>query len=215
MSFTLTSIVDVILNLNLYVGALVNQYHTTAYFILMLVIFCETGLVVALFLPGDSLLFATGIVFAAANHPIWPIILLLILAAFLGDNTNYWIGRKLGRKLFAKFPKFFKEEYLNATVRFYAKYGVKAILLARYLPFFRTFVPFFGGLSRMYYPIYMLFSLLSAAIWVNLLLLSSYYFGNIPMIRNNFSLVILGIILISAIPAVYHFLKERKARHAK
>ncbi len=163
----LSSIIDVLLHLNLYVGELVNQYHIYAYLILMLIIFAETGLVVALFLPGDSLLFATGIVFAAAGHPILPIILLLILAAFLGDNTNYWIGRLLGRKLFVTFPRIFKCEYLEATERFYRKHGVKAILFARYLPFFRTFVPFFGGLSKMNYFIYLAFSLVSAAIWVN------------------------------------------------
>lgn len=214
MSLSFNSLIDMLLHLNLYVGMLVNEYHTLAYLILMLVIFCETGLVVALFLPGDSLLFATGIVFAAAGRPIWPAIILLIIAAFLGDNCNYWIGRKFGRKLFVKFPRLFKLEYLEATERFYVKHGVKAILLARYLPFFRTFVPFFGGLSRMRYFIYLAFSFISAVIWVNLLLLSSYYFGNIPLIAQHFSLVILAIIVISAVPGIYHFLKEHK-RHAK
>ncbi len=207
---SLSSLFDVLLHLNLYVEDLINQYHAWAYVILMLVIFCETGLVIALFLPGDSLLFATGIVFAAAHHPIWPIIFLLIFAAFLGDNSNYWIGRKLGRKLFVRYPKFFKVEYLEATERFYVRHGTKAILFARYLPFFRTFVPFFGGMSRMYYPRYLCFSFLSAIIWVNLLLLTSYYFGNIPVIRNHFSLAILAIIIISGIPGIYHFLKEHK-----
>lgn len=211
---SLSSIIDVVLHLNLYIGQLVDQYHGYAYVILMLIVFCETGLVVTCFLPGDSLLFATGIVFAAGGLPIWPIIVALIVAAFLGDNSNYWIGRKLGRKLFVRFPRFFKMEYLEATERFYVRHGVKAVLLARYLPFFRTFVPFFGGLSRMYYPTYLLFSFISAVIWVNLLLLTSYYFGNIPIVQNNFSLVILAIILISVIPAAIHFIQERK-RNAK
>ena len=209
---TLSSIADVILHLNLYVGALVNEYHIWAYALIMLIIFCETGLVVALFLPGDSLLFATGIVFAATGRPIWPLIILLVLSAFAGDNCNYWIGRRLGRKLFVRYPRFFKLEYLEATERFYLRYGVKAILLARYLPFFRTFVPFFGGLSKMPYPTYLLFSFLSACIWVNLLLLTSYYFGNIPFIEKHFSIVILAIIVISGTPALYHLIKQRRLK---
>lgn len=209
---SINSIINIILHLNLYIGQLVDQYHAYAYIILMLIIFCETGLVVACFLPGDSLLFATGIVFAAAKLPILPIVIALIIAAFLGDNSNYWIGRKLGRKLFVRFPKFLKMEYLESTERFYVRHGVKAILLARYLPFFRTFVPFFGGLSKMYYPTYLLFSFISAVIWVNLLLLTSYYFGNIPIVQKNFSLAILAIIVISVIPAAYHFIQEKKRR---
>lgn len=215
MDFTLSSAFNILLHLNLYVSALVNDYPTLAYFILMLIIFAETGLVVAFFLPGDSLLFATGIVFAAAGRSILPLILLLTLAAFLGDNSNYWIGRLFGRKLFVRFPKILKWEYLEATERFYVKHGKKAILMARYLPFFRTFVPFVGGLSRMFYPTYLLFSLMSAAIWVNLLLLTSYYFGNISFIARNFSLVIIIILFISAVPALYHFLKEYKSKKAK
>lgn len=206
---TLATLIDVVLHLNLYVGKLIQEYHGYAYLILMLIIFCETGVVVALFLPGDSLLFATGLFFAATHLSIWPIILLLILAAFLGDNSNYWIGRLLGRKLFVRFPRFFKWEYLEITEKFYRKHGAKAILFARYLPFLRTFVPFFGGLSKMYYPKYLILSFISAAIWVNILVLISYYFGNIPFVQNNFSAVILLIIIVSSLPAVYHFIKFR------
>lgn len=213
MSFS--SLTDVLLHLNLYVGELINQYHGYAYLILMLIIFCETGLIVALFLPGDSLLFATGLFFAASDHSIWPIIWLLVLAAFLGDNSNYWIGRLFGRKLFVAFPNVFKEKYLVATEGFYQRHGAKAILFARYLPFFRTFIPFFGGVSKMHYGLYMALSLLSAIIWVNLLVLLSYYFGNIPFVQNNFSLVIVIIILISITPAIYHFIQGRLAKRRR
>ncbi|MCX7122330.1 MAG: VTT domain-containing protein, partial [Gammaproteobacteria bacterium] len=186
-----------------------DQYHQYAYMILMLIIFCETGLVVMPFLPGDSLIFATGLAFATTHRPIWILIILLIVAAALGDNCNYGLGRCFGRKLFVNFPRIFKWEYLEKTEFFYAKHGPIAIILARFIPMLRTFIPFFAGLSKMRYASYLFFSILSASFWVCLLGLSSFYFGQIPFVQNHFSLVILLIIIASLIPTLFAFLRNK------
>ncbi len=204
---TFMSLFHIILHLDLYVGALFKDQGLWAYGILMLIIFCETGLVVAPFLPGDSLLFATGMVLAATGQPFAWAWILLILSAFAGDNVNYWIGRCFGRKLFERFPRVLKKDYLTVTEIFYQRYGCGAIVLARFVPLCRTMVPFFGGLSKMSYPIYIFFSIISACFWVSLLLLSSYYLGTIPLIKNNFSKVILCVIAISLLPGVISYIK--------
>lgn len=172
------------------------------YPVLMVIIFSETGLVVTPFLPGDSLLFATGLAVSTSTHNIFILVALTIVAAFLGDNTNYWIGRLFGRKLFVAYPRVFKWEYLEKTEYFYGKYGPTAIVLARFVPLMRTFIPFFAGLSQMIYFQYLFFSLMSATLWVCLLTLSGYYFGNVPFVQNHFSLVILGLIVVSLIPTL-------------
>ena len=207
MSFS--EVLDVLLHLNLYIGLLLDQYHIYAYLILMAVIFCETGLVVTPFLPGDSLLFASGLVFSTSNHHnIFTLVILLIVAAFFGDNSNYWIGRLLGRRLFERCSRVFKPEYLYISEEFYRRHGVMAIIFARFFPLLRTFVPFFAGLSRMGYQKYFSFSFLSACLWVSLFTLTGYYFGNIPWVQNNFSLVISLVILISMIPVVVEVIKH-------
>ncbi len=206
---TLAELIHILLHLNLYVGALLDQYHHTAYLILMLIIFCETGLVVTPFLPGDSLIFAAGLAFANSHRPLWVLLALMIAAAVLGDNCNYMIGRCFGRKLFVRYPRVFKWEYLEKTEFFYAKYGPLAIVMARFLPLLRTFVPFFAGLSKMRYPLYLFFSIMSASLWISLLGISSYYFGQVPLVQNHFSLVILLIIVVSLLPATFAFIKKK------
>ena len=206
---TLANLIHIILHLNLYVGTLLDQYHYYAYLILMLIIFCETGLVVTPFLPGDSLIFAAGLAFSNTQRPISTLIILLIIAAVLGDNCNYTLGRCFGRKLFVNFPRIFKWEYLEKTEFFYAKHGPTAIIMARFIPMLRTFIPFFAGLSKMRYTLYLFFSIMSATLWVCLLGLSSYYFGHIPFIQDHFSIVILLIIIASLIPTVFAFIKNK------
>ncbi len=205
---------EFILHLNLYVGQLVQEYHAFTCVILMLIIFGETGLVIMPFLPGDSLLFAAGLVFSTVKYDITLLIVLLIIAAFAGDNCNYWIGRILGRKACVRYPTVFKPQYLIATENFYAKYGIMAIVLARFLPLLRTFIPFFAGLSRMYYQKFLIASIISATAWVSLFTLTGYYFGNLPWVQSNFSLAISLIIIISVLPALYkgiaYFFARRK-----
>jgi membrane-associated protein len=206
---TLAAILDIILHLNLYVGILLDRYHHYAYLILMLIIFCETGLVITPFLPGDSLVFAAGLAFSNTHRPISTLITLLIIAAVLGDNCNYGIGRCFGRKLFKRFPRIFKPDYLAKTELFYAKHGPTAIILARFIPMLRTFIPFFAGLSRMRYALYLFFSIMSASLWICVLGLSSYYFGHLTFIQEHFSIVILLIIIASLIPTIFAFIKNK------
>jgi membrane-associated protein len=198
-------LIHVVLHLNLYVGQLVEQYHLFTCAILMAIIFCETGLVVTPFLPGDSLLFASGLVFSTTDYNIFLIIILFILAAFAGDNSNYWIGRLIGRRICKRYPRIFKPQYLLTAEAFYAKYGIFAVVFARFLPLLRTFIPFCAGLSHMHYQRYLLASLASATLWVCVFTLAGYYFGTLPWVQKNFSLVISLIIVVSLLPAIYEF----------
>jgi membrane-associated protein len=199
-------LIDIMLHLNLYVGDLVQKYHFYTIIILMGIIFCETGLVIAPFLPGDSLLFAAGLVFSTTEYNIIVICLLLVLATFLGDNSNYWIGRFLGRRVCGRYPQVFKPSYLAATEAFYLRYGFLAIVFSRFLPILRTFIPFFAGLSKMSYLKYLAASLISAILWVFAFTLAGYFFGNIAWVQNNFTLVITGIIAVSMLPGIYEFI---------
>jgi membrane-associated protein len=204
--------IDIILHLNLYLGELFNHYGNIVYLILFLIVFCETGLVITPFLPGDSLLFATGTIVAASSHnPIY-MTLTLIFAAFCGDNTNYNVGRWLGPKVFQEHHRFLKHNYLIIAEKFYAKYGIRAIILGRFLPIFRTFVPFVAGIARMPYQRYISVSILSACLWVGILLYAGYFFGSIPWVKDNFSIVILAIIIISVLPAIIEAIRHVKQR---
>ena len=203
----------VLLHLDVYLALFFQHYGSTAYFILFAVIFCETGLVVTPFLPGDSLLFAAGAL--AASQPqavdIQALITLLIIAAIMGDSSNYWIGRKLGRKLFANpASRIFKRQYLQYTENFYEKYGAKTVILARFLPILRTFAPFVAGLAKMPYSRFLSFSVIGGIAWISLLSLAGFWFGQIPLVKNNFSLVILLIIVISVLPAVIEVIRKRR-----
>ena len=204
--------IDIILHLNLYLGELFNHYGNTIYLILFLIVFCETGLVVTPFLPGDSLLFATGTIIAASSHHPVYMTLTLIFAAFCGDNVNYTLGRWLGPKVFQEHRRFLKKNYLVMAEKFYEKYGARAIILGRFLPIFRTFVPFVAGIARMPYRRYIGVSILSACLWVGTLLYAGYFFGSIPWVKQNFSIVILAIIIISLLPAIIEAIRHWKQR---
>lgn len=205
---TTLQFIHVILHLNLYLGQFMEQYGLWTFALLFVIIFCETGLVVTPFLPGDSLLFACGAILASTHLDIGILVPLLILAAFMGDNCNYWLGRWLGPKVFTEHSRIFKPKYWEATKDFYRKYGGKAVIIARFLPLFRTFVPFFAGISRMHYPKYLTFSIASAILWVSVLSYAGYWFGNIPFVKDNFSIAIMGIIVVSLLPAAYGLLRK-------
>ena len=203
---------DLILHLDVYLDLLVNNYGPWIYAILFLVIFCETGLVVMPFLPGDSLLFIAGAV--AAGGGMDPVLLggLLMLAAILGDSTNYVIGRTAGEKLFSNpNSKIFRRDYLQKTHDFYDKHGGKTVTLARFLPIIRTFAPFVAGVGKMPYPRFFGFSVLGTFFWVGGLVTLGYFFGNVPFIKKNLSLLVVGIILLSLVPMIIGVIRSRLA----
>lgn len=201
---------DLILHLDVYLDLLVNNYGPWIYAILFLVIFCETGLVVMPFLPGDSLLFIAGAV--AAGGGMDPVLLggLLMLAAIMGDSTNYVIGRTAGEKLFSNpNSKIFRRDYLQKTHDFYDKHGGKTVTLARFLPIIRTFAPFVAGVARMPYPRFFGFSVLGTILWVGGLVTLGYFFGNVPFIKKNLSLLVVAIILLSLVPMILGVVRSR------
>jgi len=207
--------IDLILHLDFYLDMLVTNYGTWVYAILFLVIFCETGLVVTPFLPGDSLLFIAGAV--AAGGAMDPVLLgcLLMAAAIIGDSTNYVIGRTVGDKLF-KNPdsKIFRRDYLTKTHEFYERHGGKTVTLARFLPIIRTFAPFVAGLGKMNYFRFLGFSVLGSILWVGSLVALGYFFGNIPFIKKNLTLLVLAIILLSLLPMILGLVRSRIGRSA-
>lgn len=206
----LQQLVDVVLHMSTHLDALVAQFGPWLYVILFLIIFCETGLVVTPFLPGDSLLFAVG---ALAARPdglnIWILMFTLIIAAILGDSVNYWIGKLFGHKLPQKFPRLIKPQHLQKTHDFYERYGGKTIIIARFVPIIRTFAPFVAGIGEMTYSRFMTFNVVGALLWIGLLIPAGYFFGNLPLVKQNFSVVVLAIIVLSVLPAVIEFFRER------
>ncbi|WPO99460.1 DedA family protein [Pseudomonas sp. HR96] len=206
---------DLILHLDVYLDMLVRNYGLWIYAILFLVIFCETGLVVTPFLPGDSLLFIAGAVAAGGGMDPWLLGGLLMLAAILGDSTNYVIGRTAGDKLFSNpNSKIFRRDYLDQTHAFYEHHGGKTVTLARFLPILRTFAPFVAGIGKMHYPRFLGFSVAGSVVWVAGLITLGYFFGNIPFIKKNLTLLIVFIILLSLLPMIIGLVKSRKARTA-
>ena len=206
---------DLILHLDVYLDMLVRNYGVWIYAILFLVIFCETGLVVMPFLPGDSLLFIAGAV--AAGGGMDPILLggLLMLAAILGDSTNYVIGRTAGERLFSNpNSKIFRRDYLQKTHDFYDKHGGKTVTLARFLPILRTFAPFVAGVAKMPYPRFFGFSVLGTILWVGGLVTLGYFFGNVPFIKKNLSLLVVFIILLSLVPMIIGVFRSRFGRNS-
>jgi membrane-associated protein len=206
----LTSFINLILHLDSHLLALVQDYGVWVYAILFAIIFAETGLVVAPFLPGDSLLFVAGALCAMGSLELQWLMPLLMVAAFVGDNTNYWIGRFFGIKLFTHDSRFFKHAHLQKTQMFYAKHGGKTIIFARFLPIIRTFAPFVAGIGAMQYRVFMAFSALGSVAWIGSLTLLGYLFGNIPVIKNNLTLMILVIIAVSFVPAIFEYIKHRR-----
>ena len=208
------TLLEALLHIDQHLGVLAHQYGLWTYGILFLVIFCETGLVVTPFLPGDSLLFAAGALSATGALDIVVLFLILNLAPLMGDSTNYWIGRKLGRAAFDGRFRLLKRQHLERTERFYERYGGKTLILARFVPIVRTYAPFVAGASRMRYGRFVTFSILAALIWTSLLVLGGYWFGNIPVVRENFGLVVIAIILLSLLPPLVEFARHRmKARN--
>ncbi|MGV3522632.1 MAG: DedA family protein [Candidatus Sericytochromatia bacterium] len=201
------------LHLDDHLKMVIETYGTWTYLLLFVIIFCETGLVVTPFLPGDSLLFAAGTFAALGSLNLALILFLLAVAAVLGDALNYWIGYHLGPRVFRQEEGlFFKKAYLDKTQAFYDKYGGKTIILARFVPIVRTFAPFVAGIGRMPYRIFFLYNILGGLLWVGVCTLAGFLFGNIPIVQKNFELAIIGIILVSILPMALEFLKHRTER---
>lgn len=209
------TLIDFVLHIDVHLAALTAQYGVWTYAILFFVVFTETGLVVAPILPGDSLLFAAGALCALGTLDITTMIGLLILAAVLGDGLNYAIGKHVGPRVFSSdTSRWFNKKHLLKTQAFYERHGGKTIILARFVPFGRTFAPFVAGIGTMKYSQFFVFNVVGAIVWVGGFSLLGYYFGNQPIVRKNFTLVILAIIIISVIPIVVEFVKRRSAKAA-
>lgn len=215
----LKSIVDLFLHLDEYLNVAITTYGIWTYGLLFVVIFIETGLVVTPFLPGDSLLFAAGTFAALGSLNIFILWGLLFVAAVLGDTVNYWIGHKLGLAIFDTqnrwLKKVLKKEYLEKTEAFYAKHGGKTIVLARFVPIVRTFAPFVAGVGTMQYGRFISYNIIGGFLWVSLFLFMGNFFGNIPFVKANFELVIIGIILVSVLPMLVEYWKARAEKKAK
>jgi membrane-associated protein len=191
-------------------GALAQLYGPWIYLVLFLIVFCETGVVVAPFLPGDSLLFATGALWASADMPVELLGATFVAAALGGDNCNYWIGRFFGKRIAGKgHSRFVNRNALERTQRFYARHGGKTVVIARFVPFVRTFAPFVAGFGRMIYGRFLAFSAAGAMLWVGLLVSGGYLFGTIPTVRENFIWVIAGIVVLSIVPFTIEYAKRR------
>jgi membrane-associated protein len=209
-------LVDFILHLDTHISDLVKQYGTFSYAILFAIIFCETGLVVTPFLPGDSLLFAVGALSATGALNFYTVSFLLMLAAIIGDSTNYWIGYFVGPKVFSsESSRWLNRQHLERTHRFYEKYGGKTVIIARFMPIIRTFAPFVAGIGRMTYLRFLTFSVVGSFLWIGSFVTAGYLFGNIPWVKRNFTAVIIAIILISIMPAVIEAVRARRSRKAE
>jgi len=206
----LSYLLDLVLHLDKHLVEFSAQYGAWMYALLFLIVFCETGLVVTPFLPGDSLLFAVGTLCAAGAMQPELVFFLLTAAAILGDGVNYSIGHFIGPKAFHDpNARFLKKDYLDRTHRFYEKYGNKTIVLARFVPIIRTFAPFVAGIGQMTYARFLLYNVIGAVAWVGILVYAGYFFGNLPVVKNNFSLVILVIIVLSILPMLIEWLRHR------
>jgi membrane-associated protein len=207
----LKQFVDVFLHLDQHMADVIRDYGVFTNLILFTIVFCETGLVVTPFLPGDSLLFAAGTFAALGSLNVWLVFFLLTGAAVLGDTVNYWIGKKIGPRAFTGTVKFLKKEHLKKTEEFYEKYGKKTIILARFVPIVRTFAPFVAGVGSMNYPVFLAYNVIGGAAWVAVCVFSGYFFGNIPVVRRNFSIAILAIIFVSVLPLAWEAWRARQA----
>ncbi len=202
--------IDFILHLDKYLDLIIRSVGIWTYLILFVVIFIETGLVVTPFLPGDLLLFAAGAFAALGSLNVAALFVILALAAVLGDTVNYWIGHYIGDRAFTTKSRFLKREYLERTQAFYEKYGGKTIFLARFVPIIRTFAPFVAGVGKMRYGYFISYNVFGGILWTGLFIFAGYFFGNVPFVRNNFSLVVIAIVLISVVPAVVEVIRSRK-----
>jgi len=205
--------IDIVLHLDRHLQWLVANYGPWIYAILFAIIFCETGLVITPFLPGDSLLFVAGAVAAGGGMDVHLLFAVLVTASFTGDNTNYWIGRYAGPRLFrSEGSLLLNPAHLARTHRFYERHGGKTVLIARFVPIVRTFAPFVAGMGRMAYPRFVAYAFGGAVLWIGSLAYAGYFFGNLPVVRENLSLVIIGIVVLSIMPGIVEFLRARRAR---
>jgi len=206
----ITHLISFVLHLDTHLVELIQAYGSFAYAILFFIIFAETGLVVFPFLPGDSLLFASGALAALGSLHLAATILLLLAAAIIGDSINYWIGNIFGQKIVDnKRMTFINQEHIDKTEAFFKKHGGKAIILARFVPIIRTFAPFVAGVGKMHYQTFIFYNIVGGALWVSLFTLAGYFFGNIPSVKDHFTLVIFVILGISALPLAVEYLKQR------
>ena len=203
------SIIDILLHVDRHLLELSRDYGVWMYAILFLIVFCETGLVVTPFLPGDSLLFAVGSLAAIGVLDFSAVVVLLIIAAIAGDTANYWAGARVGPTVFQQTSRFFKKEYLDRTHAFYEKHGGKTIIIARFVPIMRTFAPFVAGIGAMTYRTFIVYNIVGGVAWVVSFTLLGFFFGNLPVVKQNFTLVIGAIILISLLPGFIEFLRQR------
>ncbi|WP_034300351.1 VTT domain-containing protein [Bacillus cihuensis] len=204
--------IDIFLHIDKHLSLYMNEYGMFIYFILFVIVFCETGLVFMPFLPGDSLIFATGALAAAGSIKLLPIYLIFCVAAFAGDTVNYTIGHSLRNKVSARENiRFIKKEHLERTTEFFEKHGSGTIILARFVPIIRTFAPFVAGVSTMPYRKFILYNALGGLLWVSIALFAGFFFGNIPIVKDNFSIVVLGIVVVSLLPIVFAYFKNKIA----
>lgn len=208
-------VIDFVLHIDVHLHAIITQYGAWSYLVLFLIVFAETGLVVTPFLPGDSLLFAAGALCTGESLQFVPLTLILFVAAILGDAANYHIGRYLGPKVLAGQNRFLKPEYLAKTQAFYDKYGVKTIVIARFVPIVRTFAPFLAGVGKMSYRTFVTYNIIGAGLWVGICCTAGYFFGNMPIVKKNFGLVVIGIILVSVLPMVVEIARHKLAERNK
>jgi len=208
------SVLDFFLHLDEHLSQIVTTYGVWTHLILFAIVFAETGLVVAPLLPGDSLLFAAGALAALGSLDLWLLVVLLIGAAILGDTVNYWVGAWIGPRAFSGNVRFLRQDYLERTHAFYEKHGGKTIILARFVPIIRTFAPFVAGVGAMSYPRFIVYNIIGAMMWVGLFVPLGYFFGNMPTVKDNFSLVILAIIGISVMPIAVEMFRARRSRPA-
>lgn len=206
----MSTIIDVFLHLDQHIAGYMNEYGIWIYVILFVIIFCETGLVVLPFLPGDSLLFATGALAASGSIHLLPIFLIFCVAAIAGDTLNYTIGHYSGNKVESREKLFFvKRESLDKTNRFFDKHGSATIILSRFIPIIRTFAPFTAGVGKMPYTKFLSYNVIGGIVWVSIALFAGYFFGNIPVIKDNFSVLVLGIVAVSLLPVAFAFVKNK------
>lgn len=211
----MSNIIDFILHIDVYLNLIIQSYGAITYAILFFIIFMETGFVVTPFLPGDSLLFAAGAFAALGSFNVYFLFIILFIAAVFGDTVNYWIGNKMGQKVFERKSRFIKKEHLIKTQKFYEKHGGKTIVIARFMPIIRTFAPFVAGIGTMDYPKFLAFNVLGGFLWTSLFIFGGYYFGNLPIVRENFEKVIFAIIIISVLPMIIETIRSKRRKGQK
>jgi membrane-associated protein len=209
-----STLIDLFLHLDKHLGEIIAQYGVWTYVVLFVIIFCETGLVVTPILPGDSLLFAVGTFAATGALDLGTVLILLSVAAILGDTVNYACGAFIGPKVFRQNSRFLKREYLDRTQWFYERHGGKTIVLARFMPIIRTFAPFVAGIGRMSYPRFLAYNVFGGIIWVLIFVIAGYAFGHLPIVRDHFSLIALGIVIVSVLPIAWEWMRARAEARA-